>query len=228
MVMGSHDILMDVLADLIKKHDYRLELNSSNVGSMGGIIAVSRGYAHMGGTHLLDSESGEYNVPYIEKITKDYVLVNMSYRTQGLIVQKGNPKGIRGIEDLARKDIRFINRQKSSGTRVLLDYLLKKSGVRSEEISGYEVEEISHMNLAVKIKYGMADVGMGIEAVARILDLDFIPVAKERYDLILSKDFSRSDVFETIIEILRSDEFRKIADEIGGYDLSDSGKVIIS
>ena len=228
LVVGSHDVLMDVLADLLKKRDYRIRLSSSNVGSMGGIIAVSKGYAHMGGTHLLDPQTGEYNIPYIEKITKDYVLVNMSYRIQGLIVQKGNPKRIKGIEDLAREDVRFINRQKASGTRMLLDYLLRKHGVDPSKIRGYEIEEISHMGLAIKIKSGMADVGLGIESVARILDLDFIPIAKERYDLIVNKRFFESEVFEMVMEVLKSEDFKREAERIGGYDLSESGRVIVS
>ena len=228
LVVGSHDVLMDVLADLLRKRDYRIRISSSNVGSMGGIIAVSKGYAHMGGTHLLDPQTGEYNIPYIEKITKDYVLVNMSYRIQGLIVQKGNPKGIKGIEDLAREDIRFINRQKASGTRMLLDHLLKEYGIAPSKINGYEIEEISHLGLAIKIKSGMADVGLGIESVARILDLDFIPIAKERYDLIVNKRFFESEVFKMVMEVLKSEEFRKEAEKIGGYDLSESGRVIVS
>ncbi len=226
LVVGSHDVLIDILADLLKERDYRIQLSSSSVGSMGAIIAVSRGYAHMGGTHLLDPETGEYNIPYIERVTKDYILVNMSFRIQGLIVQKGNPKGIKGLEDLVREDVRFVNRQKASGTRVLLDHMLKKMGIDPSSIKGYESEEISHMNLAVKIKEGLADVGMGIESVARILDLDFIPLAKERYDLIVEKSFAESDLFKAVLDVLRSEDFKRAAEEIGGYDLSMSGRVM--
>ena len=226
LVVGSHDLLIDVLADLLKVEDHEIVLSSSSVGSMGGIVAISKGYAHMAGTHLFDPESGEYNVPYIEKFMKDYVLVNMSYRIQGLMVKKGNPKGIKGLEDLTRDDVVFVNRQKASGTRVLLDYLLKKEGIDKSKINGYNIEEISHMNVAVKVKEESVDVGMGIESAARVMGLDFIPIAKERYDLLVDKDFAKTEIFDTILKVLRSEKFKSEAERIGGYDLTDSGKVI--
>lgn len=226
LVVGSHDLLIDVLADLLKLQDHEIVLSSSSVGSMGGIIAISKGYAHMAGTHLFDPNRGEYNISYIEKFMKDYVLINMSYRIQGLMVRKGNPKNIKGLSDLIRDDINFVNRQKASGTRVLLDYLLDKENIDKSKINGYDVEEISHMNVAVKVKEGLADVGMGIESAARIMDLDFIPIVKERYDLLINKNFAKTPMFEKILKVLKSEEFKREAKRIGGYDLSDSGKVI--
>ncbi len=226
LVVGSHDLLMDVLADLLKMEDHEIVLSSSSVGSMGGIIAISRGYAHMAGTHLFDPKSGEYNIPYIEKFMKDYVLVNMSYRIQGLMVKRGNPKGIKGLSDLTRDDITFVNRQKASGTRVLLDYLLEKEGIDKSKINGYNVEEISHMNVAVKVKEESIDVGMGIESAAKVMRLDFIPIAKERYDLLIDREFAKTSLFEMILKVLKSERFKSEAERIGGYDLTDSGKVI--
>ncbi len=228
LVVGSHDILIDVLADLVKTRDHEIVLSSSSVGSMGGIIAISKGYAHLAGTHLFDPETGEYNIPYVKKFMTSYILVNMSYRIQGLMLRKGNPKNIRGLEDLTRDDVIFVNRQKASGTRVLLDYLLRKEGINPSEIKGYCTEEISHMNVAVKVKEGLADAGMGIESAARVMDLDFIPMVKERYDLLVEKSFFESKIFKEIMEILKSEEFKRVAERIGGYDLSKSGTVIKS
>lgn len=226
VVMGSHDLLIDLLADFLKRYDYELNIVKGNIGSLGGISVIKKNLAHMAGIHLFDPESEEYNIPYLRRFFDHFTLVNLSYREQGFITQKGNPKDIKDFEDLKR--VRFINRQRSAGTRILLDYYLRKNNVSSDEIVGYEDEEYSHVNLALKIKNDMADVGMGIKAAAEMFDLDFIPIAKERYDLLVNPSFLEDPRFEMIMNIITSKEFKKAAERLGGYDMSISGKIMDS
>ncbi|WP_206076362.1 substrate-binding domain-containing protein [Marinitoga lauensis] len=218
-------MLIDILADLIKKYDKDINLISANVGSLGGILSIAKGYSHMAGMHLLDPETGEYNIPYIKEYMDEFRLMNLSYREQGFIVQKGNPKNIKDFKDLTKDVIRYINRQKTAGTRILLDYYLDKYGLSPKDIHGYSDEEYSHVNLALKIKKDMADVGLGIKAAANIYDLDFIPVAHERYDLLIHESFLNDKRFEMIMNIITSKEFKKKAEELGGYSLKDTGKI---
>lgn len=225
LIIGSHDILIDILADLIKKYDKNINLVSANVGSFGGILSIAKGYSHMSGMHLLDPETGEYNIPYIKDYMDEFKLMNLSYREQGFIVQKGNPKNIKSYEDLTKNGIRYINRQKTAGTRILFDYYLDKNGISSKDIHGYSDEEYSHVNLALKIKKDMADVGMGIKAAANIYDLDFIPITYERYDLLIHDTFFEDKRFEMIVNILMSKEFKEKAEQLGGYSLKDTGKI---
>ncbi|MEE8399261.1 MAG: molybdopterin biosynthesis protein, partial [Desulfobacterales bacterium] len=189
--VGSHDNTLDVLADEIKANHTDLTLSSSHVGSLGGLMALKKGVCHIAGSHLLDPEDGSYNLSYVEKYLADdpvlgpMKIVNLVDRDQGLIVPLGNPKGIKGIEDLSREDIRFINRQAGSGTRVLLDYRLEQLGLAASSITGYEDDEFTHMAVAVAVLSGTIDVGLGIFAAAKALDLDFVPVITEQYDLII-------------------------------------------
>ncbi|MBM7558372.1 molybdopterin biosynthesis protein [Marinitoga litoralis] len=225
LIIGSHDLLLDLLADFIKKYDKNINIVSANVGSLGGILSIAKGYSHMSGMHLLDPVTGEYNIPYIEEYMDDFKLMNLSYREQGFIVQKGNPKNIKDFEDLTKDGIRYINRQKTAGTRILLDYYLDKKGISPREIHGYSDEEYSHVNLALKIKKDMADVGLGIRAAANIYNLDFIPIALERYDLLIHDSFLKDRRFELIMNIITSNEFKKEAEKLGGYILKDTGKI---
>ncbi|MBW1857910.1 MAG: molybdopterin biosynthesis protein, partial [Deltaproteobacteria bacterium] len=186
VIIGSHDITLDILSDEIRKNTDGIRIASGNVGSLGGLLALKKGTAHIAGSHLLDTHTGEYNTSYIRKYLKDFPVhvFHLVKREQGLIIQKGNPKGVKGIEDLTHDDIAFVNRQPGSGTRVLFDYKLREMGIDSSHISGYENEEYTHMNVAVAVLNGAADVGMGIMAAARALDCDFIPIVKEQYDLV--------------------------------------------
>ncbi|MEJ5228628.1 MAG: molybdopterin biosynthesis protein [Pseudothermotoga sp.] len=226
LFIGSHDPLLSILADMIKEKDFTLNIAITNVGSMGGLIAIAKEYAHIGGLHLFDPESGTYNIPYLKKYLKDFVLVKFLRRNQGLIVQKSNPKGIKDLFDLTRKDIRFVNRQKASGTRILLDYHLSKLGIDPRQINGYEDEEFTHISLALKIKKGLADVGLGVASAAQIMDLDFIPLYWEEYDLLILPEFSKDDRFELMMNIVLSQEFRNNALTWQGYDLSNVGQII--
>lgn len=229
VMIGSHDNTIDILADELVRVDGRYFLTSSHVGSMGGLMAIKRGHAHLAGAHLLDPETGDYNFPYIKRYLKDIPVkvVNLVHREQGLIIQKGNPKNIRGLEDLTRDDVVFVNRQRGSGTRILLDFRLGQLGISGDRIKGYRQEEFTHMGVAVNVLSGSADVGMGIYAAARALDLDFIPVVSERYDLIIPLEFWNDDKIRLLIDIIRSNEFRDRVLELGGYDVSDTGRVLV-
>jgi putative molybdopterin biosynthesis protein len=227
VVVGSHDNTLDVVADMIKVKHSHLSLSSSHVGSMGGLMAVKRGACHLAGSHLLDTEDGTYNLSYIAKYLpqNDVKLVNLVYRDQGLIVGRGNPKGIKGIEDLARKDVSFINRQPGSGTRILLDYRLNQIGINSEDIIGYQHEEFTHMAVAVAVLSGTVDAGLGIYAAAKALDLDFIPVVTEQYDLIIPQVYFESENIQLLLEIINGREFKKRVVALGGYNTQKTGEI---
>ncbi|NWF91840.1 MAG: molybdopterin biosynthesis protein [Syntrophaceae bacterium] len=225
-MVGSHDLTLDVLANLLGKLYPPVFFSSHAVGSLGGILAIRKGICHMAGLHLLDPETGEYNLPYIRSYLKgiEVRVVHLVFREQGLIVQRGNPKGIKGLEDLLRKDVRFINRQKGSGTRVLLDHTLKTLSLDPSEIQGYEKEEYTHMAVASTVSSGIADAGLGILSAAKAIDLDFIPIAKERYDLVIPAVQFEDEKIRRVVEIIRSDEFKKTVLQMGGYDVSRTGE----
>ncbi|MBE0429453.1 MAG: molybdopterin biosynthesis protein [Thermoleophilia bacterium] len=227
VAVGSHDISLDLLASELKKKRPELTLSSAHVGSLGGLMALKRGEAHMAGTHLLDEETGEYNVSYVRRYLPgmDVTLVNLAYREQGLIVAKGNPLGIRGVEDLAREGLAFINRQRGAGTRILLDYKLRVEGIDPAAIQGYSREEYTHMSVAAAVLDGAADTGMGIKAAADALDLDFVPVTTERYDLAIPAEFTGSRQIEALLEVLNSANFQAKVEALGGYDTSRTGEV---
>jgi putative molybdopterin biosynthesis protein len=228
VIIGSHDLLLDLLANHIKKMGGGIHISSSHVGSLGGIMAIRKGHAHVAGSHLLDPSTGEYNIPYIKRYLSgmEIYLINLTYRDQGLILKKGNPKGIKGLEDLTRKDVIFVNRQSGSGTRVLLDYKLKGLGINPYSIRGYDHEEFTHMAVAVEVLSGAADAGLGIYAAAKALDLDFIPVVTERYDLIIPGNYLHDEKVKVMIDVIKSKRFREDAESLGGYNLKDAGKII--
>ncbi|MDH4317151.1 MAG: molybdopterin biosynthesis protein, partial [Desulfobulbaceae bacterium] len=227
--IGSHDNILDVLANMLHTMRPLIRLSSSHVGSMGGLMAIRRGEAHIAGTHLIDEESGDYNVPFIKKFlgTVPLQLINLAYREQGLLVPKGNPKNIYSFKDLTRTDVRFINRQRGAGTRILTDLNLKKLGIDPHKITGYDREEYTHMNVASAVAAGSADTGAAIRAAARALNLDFIPVTKERYDLIVPLAHVDDPKVAALLDIIRQNQqFRGIVENLGGYDLRDCGKII--
>ena len=227
--IGSHDNILDVLANLLHRLRPVCRLSSAHVGSMGGILAIKRGEAHLAGTHLLDEATGEYNISFIKKFLPDVPLqlINLTYREQGLLVPRGNPLNIKSFEDLTRSGVRFINRQRGAGTRLLTDMHLKRLGINPELVNGYDREEYTHMNIASAIATHNADTGLGIRAAALALNLDFIPVAEERYDLILPKDFLDDPKVLSLLNILRgNNEFRRIVAGLGGYDQRDCGQVL--
>jgi putative molybdopterin biosynthesis protein len=227
--IGSHDNIIDILANFLKKRHPALSLSSAHVGSMGGLIALKRGEAHLAGTHLLDEKTGEYNISYVQRLLPDekIILVNLVYRQQGLFVLKGNPKNIQGFEDLTREDVVFINRQPGSGTRLLTDKYLRELQIDAKIIKGYDREEYSHMTVASAVLSGIADTGLGIRAAAEALGLDFIPLALERYDLAVPEKFYKIGMIQDLFEIIQSDmEFRREIKVLGGYDIRDMGRVV--
>ena len=228
VAIGSHDLTLDLLASHLHRRNPQLSLSSSNVGSLGGLMALSRGEAHLAGSHLLDEETGQYNLPFVRRYLKgrDVVLVNLVQRVQGLMVPKGNPKGVSSLEDLASDDIAFINRQRGSGTRILLDYKLRQLDISPEKINGYGREEYTHLAVAAAVEGGRADVGLGILSAARALDLDFVPLLTERYDLVIPREFYEADLLQPIMSLMRSQEFRKEVDALGGYDTATMGEVV--
>ena len=228
IMIGSHDNTIDVLANELKRRDSRLHLSSSNVGSLGGLMAIRRGQTHVAGSHLLDTATGEYNFSYIEKHLRGTAVrvVQLARRSQGLLLRSGNPKKIQGIADLIRPDVVFINRQAGSGTRILLDYHLLQLQMDAQTIQGYDQEEYTHMAVAVNVLSGRADAGMAIYASARALGLDFMPVAEERYDLVIPESGWNDPKVQLVLEIIVSSTFRRMVEKLGGYDVRESGQVM--
>jgi putative molybdopterin biosynthesis protein len=228
VVVGSHDITLDVMVNLLRKHDPEMALASTNVGSLGGLLALRKGNAHLAGSHLLDTETGDYNTSYIRRYLPgvEVKLVNLVYREQGLIIARGNPKGIKVLADITRPDLSFVNRQAGAGTRILLDWQLKKFGLDPRSIAGYEREEYSHMAVAVDVLSGTADAGMGIYAAAQALGLDFVPVVTERYDLVIPAVHFDGPLVQTLLHIISSEEFKEQVMALGGYDVRETGNLI--
>jgi len=226
VIVGSHDMALDLLGSYLRRRYPQAALSSAHVGSLAGLLAVARGEAHLAGTHLLDEDTGEYNVSYVKRLLggQPAVLVNLAYREQGLLVAPGNPLGIRGLEDLVR--VRYVNRQRGAGTRVLLDYRLKCLGIDPSAIEGYGREEFTHMAVAAAVASGSADAGMGIRAAARALGLDFLPVAEERYDLLAGGRYWHSPYVQRLLEVMGDPALQEEITALGGYDLRDCGKVM--
>lgn len=227
LVIGSHDLTLDLLSEYLALKGNRLV--SANVGSLGGLISLNRGECHFSGSHLFDPESESFNESYVDKYVKNFksVIIPWVFREQGLIIQKGNPKNITNLEDLSKIDIRYINRQRGAGTRILLDYHLNKLQINPENIHGYENEEYTHLNVAAAVKSNRADTGLGITAAARALDLDFVPLFHERYDLIVPEELFHSDIFAPVINAMNDENFRASVQALAGYDVSCMGKGLI-
>ena len=228
VIIGSHDPLLDELSDLIHREDRRLFLSSAHVGSMGGIMAVRRGEAHAAGIHLLDTETGEYNRSFIRRYFPHggVYLVRCVGRQQGLMLQPGNPLGITSFADIARDGLRYVNRQKGSGTRILTDWLCRKEGVDPDRVYGYEREELTHNAVAVQIAGDSADAGMGIWSAARLYGLDFLPICVEEYDLLVPEKVWNSNLVKQLICTLKSDAFKTRIEAMGGYTLDRPGEII--
>ena len=228
VVTGSHDVTLDLLASELHRTDPGLTLASSNVGSLGGLVALDRGEAHMAGCHLLDEDTGEYNATFVRRHVKRRatVMVNLVHRVQGLIVRKGNPMSITSLEDLGREDVTFVNRQKGSGTRVLLDFMLKGAGLSPRQLHGYEREEYTHLAVAARVAGGSADVGLGVLSAARAMSMDFVPLTTERYDLVIPTEHYQSELLQPVLGLIRSEEFRLQVEALGGYDTSHMGDVV--
>lgn len=228
VIIGSHDLILDVAADMMPNLHQGMFVSSTHVGSMGGLMALKRKEAHLAPIHLLDEETGEYNLSYIRRLfgSGKIALIKGVGRTQGILVKKGNPLGIKGIEDLP--GCRYVNRQRGAGTRVLFDYKLKQLGIAPEQINGYEREAATHMAVAAAVGSDGADAGMGILSAAKAMDLDFIPVGPEEYDFAVPLEYLELPHIKAFIEILKMDEFHKRLDELGGYTYERAGERILN
>jgi len=226
LALGSHDLTLDLLAQFLSLRGSRL--SSGNLGSLGGLIALQRGEAHLTGSHLLDPETGEFNLPYIKRYLPDVpvVVVRMVGREQGLILAPGNPKSITGLDDLERADFAYVNRQRGAGTRILLDYQLDQLGIEPSSIRGYQHEEHTHLAVAAAIASGRADCGLAIHAAAAALDLDFLPLFKERYDLIIPKEHHESARLIPLLQLLGDSEFQETVASLPGYSTDSMGEII--
>ncbi len=225
LIVGSHDLALSLLISRLKHKNPEISVQVTCAGSLGGLIALQEGRADLAGVHLLDEETGEYNYQYVKHILPgmEVAIVHLAYRIQGLMFARGNPKQVRGLEDLKRSDITFINRQKGSGTRVSLDYRLRELGIAAHDVKGYDREMDTHLAVAMGIARGEADVGLGIEAAAHACDIDFLPIAKERFDLVIPAENYHRRQLSLLLAIIESGEFRKVVTEMGGYDTSQTG-----
>ena len=228
VAIGSHDVSLDLLGSELRRKGTDVSLASANVGSLGGLMALSRGEAHLAGTHLLDEATGEYNLPFVKRHLKgqDVVVINLVRRVQGLIVQPDNPHSLASLDDLAHDGVTYVNRQHGSGTRVLLDYMLRQSGLSADRVRGYEREEYTHLAVAAAVAGGKADAGMGVLSAARALKMDFVPLADEQYDLVIPRAHYESELLAPLLELVRSVEFRDAVVALGGYDISTMGHVV--
>lgn len=230
LILCGQDIILDVIARHMERQNPTVRVFRSYMGSLDGLMALYKNQVHVVTTHLLDGETGEYNVPYIRRFLPGQraIVINLVYRSQGFYVAPGNPKKIRGWEDLLKPDVTFVNREKGSGTRVLLDEKLRQMGCDGRQIKGYYVEETSHIAVASAVARGTADVGLGIEKAAlQVPGVTFIPLANERYDLVMYKrDLEENPLFQTLLAVIQSKEFHDEVKGLGGYDLSQTGKVV--
>ncbi len=227
LAIGSHDLTLDLMSQFLAEQDRRLA--SANVGSQGGLIALKRGEAHLAGSHLLDPQTGEYNISYIRQYMPNIPVkvVALVGREQGLIVPRGNPKGITDLRSLTNSKLRFVNRQRGAGTRVLLDYHLNSMTIASDSIEGYQQEEYTHLGVAAAVASGRADCGLGIAAAAQALELDFVPLFQERYDLVIPKQFSDDNLLAPLFNLLADSAFRDSVSQLTGYDVSVMGNIIL-
>ncbi|HYC22061.1 MAG TPA: molybdopterin biosynthesis protein [Candidatus Bathyarchaeia archaeon] len=227
VLTGSHDLTLGILEDVLRASRPQYKLATSSVGSHAGLLALGRGEAHAAASHLLDAASGTYNLPDVERLLAGVplVVVNLVVREQGLIVAPGNPLGLAAVDDLTRPGVRFVNHQSGAGTRALLDHLLEKRGIDPTLIGGDEREEFTHTAVAAAVKGGLADVAMGVKSAAAALGLDFVPIEREDYDLVLRGDFAESAAGRDLLAVIRSPAFREAVERLPGYDTSHTGEI---
>lgn len=226
--VGSHDPIVEMLATHLRRRDPAVHLSVTFVGSLGGLMALARGEAEVAGAHLRDEQTGEYNIDYVRHILpgRPVALVTLVTRSVGLMVAAGNPKRIGGFEDLTRPEVTIINRQAGSGTRVLLDARLREMEIAPGQVAGYDREATTHMAVATAIAQAEADVGLGVRAAALALGLDFIPLLHERYDLVIPGDIWEHPPIQSMLSVIRSEEFQAGIEALGGYDISETGRTI--
>ena len=228
VITGSNDILLDRMISLFNRLHSEHVAVFGNIGSAGGIKALKNNLCHIAASHLMQDDEQEYNFDFTSREFEKNppALVNFCKREQGLIITKENPLSISGISDLDQKGLKIANRPKGTGTRLLLDKELSKAGLNGSNIKGYEQVFMTHMDVALQVLSGSADTALAIKPVASLLNLKFIPLRQERFDLLISKDFFFEKKVQMFLELLHKPKFHKIADELDGYDLSLCGKVV--
>lgn len=227
--IGSHDLILDIIGNQIQTENPDIHLSSAHTGSMGGIMALRRGEAHIAPIHLLDEDSGEYNISYIKRYfgDKKMALIKGVKREQGIMTLQSNPKKIENLSDFTKEDIRFVNRQKGSGTRILTDYLMKKKSINVEDITGYEREMMTHTSAAASVESGSADVAIGIYSAAKHFGLNFISIGFESYDFAIPQEYLNLEIVQYFISQLKSPIFKKELEKLGGYQTEEIGEVVI-
>jgi molybdate-binding protein len=227
IALGSHDLALEKLASRFNQ-DYgdEVQFTPIPVGSLEGLIALSQGLSQMAGCHLLDADSGDYNLPYVRHFFpgRPMRLITLAYRQQGLIIPSGNPQGLRGMEDLSREDVEFINRASGSGTRIWIDQQLHRLGIASQSIHGYHREAHTHTQVAAAVAQGTASTGVGLQAAAQQFNLGFIPLFQECYDLVIPQESLDNPRISLLIECFLSGEYRRLIEGLGGYDTTQNGK----
>jgi excisionase family DNA binding protein len=228
VIAGSNDLALELLAKHVNLQFPPYTVSLSNVGSLGGLIALRHGSCHIAACHILNSETGEYNVPAVQSHFADVEVkvLNLSYRDQGLMVPRGNPKQIHDVKDLVTSRAKVVNRQEGSGTRVLFDYALKQNGIEGDAIEGYSNVAYSHIEVALEIFSGAADAGVGILAAARMMGLDFVPLGKERFDLVIPAEYYFGQAVRAVRQVLGSSKFKVDVARMHGYDTRDTGKLM--
>jgi len=228
LASGSNDPVLDILQTCLRKAHPEFFIFSANTGSMEGLSALEKGYTDIAWAHLFDPETGEYNIPYLDKLVPGVkaVVVNLFYRELGFVIARGNPLGISGFADLARKGVRFVNRQPGSGTRLLLDHHLEKAGIPTARIVGYEREVFTHIEIGLAVLSGEADAGIATAAVSSMLGLDFVPVTRERFDMICDQSVFFQKGVQALVEVLNGEIFRKRVEGLGSYDFQSAGRIL--
>jgi putative molybdopterin biosynthesis protein len=228
VAIGSHDLVLDLAATALRSSDPTLSLVSTNVGSLGGLVALRDGLCHLAGSHLLHPATGEYTLPYLDEMMgdRDLAVVRLVHRDQGLIIPSGNPRGVTGIADLASGELSYVNRQRGAGTRMLLDQELRRLGIDPVTVHGYEREEPTHLAVAAAIAAGRADCGLGILAAARAFGLDFVPMVQEPYDLVVEAATLTDPLLAPLWELLESADFQASVRRLGGYGTEETGRRI--
>ena len=228
-IVCGQDLMLDILTSYMGKYCKNISALRAYIGSYSSLVALYHGYIQAATTHLWDGDTGQYNVPFVRRLLPGIpaVIIHLTCRMQGFYIAKGNPKGIKSWDDLKRDDITLINREKGAGSRVLLDEHLRLMNIYGSSIKGYNNETQSHLTVASTVSRGAADVGVGIEKIAsQVEGIEFIPLQKERYDLVVKKEIFDTLTVQNILKILRSDEFRAEFKDIGGYDISEMGEII--
>lgn len=229
LIICGQDVILDILTRHLERVLPYIRCLRSYAGSIDGLMALYRGTANAATTHLWDSDSDTYNVPYVRRLLPGHrtLIINLTYRMEGFYVARGNPKTINGWRDLTKHGVRFVNRERGSGARVLLDEQLRSLGIDHRDIGGYNQEETSHLAVASSVARGDADVGLGIEKAAlQVREIDFIPLQKERYDLVIRKEDASKPHFQALLTVLRSPAFRNEVAGMGGYDLTHTGEIL--